>query len=256
MPLGSMGDGASQGTSTSKQFFPVSTGQHYGHKEVLNALSNVQQNPAFNSAVEANFDSEAVKQAILSEISKVSGGAVTKSINHLAEKTIDFIELVFDAIIDDENISDTIRTLLLRLQIPVIKASMIDQEFFINDDHPARVLLDQIAHVGIGVADRHDEIYSHLDKIVTALVNEFEMKVESFQFALDAINTLLDKRETEAQKKEAEEQKKILSEHARNTVLKSLRFATKRRVLPETIHSLILKRWPTMMYNHYLKHGK
>ena len=245
-----------QGQGAGGQYFPSSTGQYYGHQEVLNALSNVQQNPAFSNAAEAHYDSEAIKQAVLTEIAKSSGGAVTKQINKIAEKTIDFIELVFDAIIDDDNISDTIKTLLLRLQIPVIKASMIDQEFFIYDDHPARVLLDKIAQTGIGVNDRSDEIYTLLDKIVTTLVNEFELQADSFKTALDHLTAFLDEREAEALKKEEEAQKQVLREHARNTVLKALRTATRGKVLPESIHALVLKRWPTMMYNHYLKQGK
>ena len=133
---------------------------------------------------------------------------------------------------------------------------MIDQEFFIYDEHPARVLLDKIAHVGIGVADRNDEIYSHLDKIVTTLVNEFELQADSFEIALNSLNTYLEERDAEALKVEAETQRQVLREHARSTVLKSLRIATRGKVLPETIHALVLKRWPTMMYNHYLKQGK
>lgn len=238
------------------QFFPATTGQHYGHQEILDALSNVQQNPIFSNAENAQYDAEAIKQAVLSEIAKTSGGAVTKRINRIAEKTIDFIELVFDAIIDDDNISDTIKTLLLRLQIPVIKASMIDQEFFIYDDHPARVLLDKIAHAGIGVSDRKDEIYHQLDRIVTALVNDFELQADSFKTALDHLNSFLDERDAVALEKEEESQKQILREHARSTVLKSLRLSTKGKILPESIHTLVLKRWPTLMYNHYLKQGK
>ena len=247
---------APTGSNNGASFFPAATGQHYGHEEILNALSNIQHSPAFSNAENAQYDGEAIKKAVLAEIAKTSGGVVTKSINRIAEKTIDFIELVFDAIIDDDNISDTIKTLLLRLQIPVIKASMIDQEFFIYDDHPARVLLDKIAHVGVGVTDRLDKIYNHLDKIVTTLVNEFELQAASFQTALDTLNILVEKQEAEALKKEEEEQKKVLREHARSTVLKSLRMATRGKVLPETIHALVLKRWPTMMYNHYLKQGK
>ncbi|MDA3869084.1 MAG: DUF1631 family protein, partial [Gammaproteobacteria bacterium] len=242
--------------SAGSPFFPVPTNQYYGHQEILNALSSVQHNPAFNNTNGTQYDGEAIKQAVLSEIAKSSGGGVTKNINRIAEKTIDFIELVFDAIIDDDNISDTIKTLLLRLQIPVIKASMIDQEFFIYDEHPARMLLDKFAHVGIGVADHHDEIYKHLDKIVTTLVNDFELQAESFEIALNSLNAFLEERDAEALKIEAETQRQVLREHARSTVLKSLRIATRGKVLPETIHALVLKRWPTMMYNHYLKQGK
>lgn len=256
MPSSSDSNSENLDLASGGQFFPVSTGQYYGHQEILDALSNVQKNPIFSHANTANYDGEAIKQAVLTEIAKISGGAVTKSINRIAEKTIDFIELIFDAIIDDDNISDTIKALLLRLQIPVIKASMIDQEFFIYDDHPARVLLDKIALVGISVSGHKDETYIRLEKIINNLVNEFELQESSFQIALDALNAFIEERDSEALTKEEESQHQILREHARNTVLKSLRFATRGKILPETIHALILKRWPTMMYNHYLKQGK
>lgn len=243
-------------TASGDYFYPASTAQNYGHEEVLSALSRVQQSPAFSVAEDTPYDSETIKQAVLSEIAKTSGGVVTKSINQLAEKTINFIELIFDAIVDDDEISDAIKNLLLRLQIPVIKVAMIDHEFFINDDHPARILLDRIAHTGIGVSDHTDEIYIYLNKIVTTLISEFELQADSFQIALDSLNNFLEERETEALEKEKEEQKKILREHARSTVLKSLRTATRGKILPESIHALVLKRWPTMMYNHYLDHGK
>lgn len=242
--------------SETSESYPAATPQHYGHDEILTALSSIQIKPEFSCSGELKFDAEAIKQAVLTEIAETSGGVVTKRINHLAERTIDIIELIFDAIIEDEDISDTIKTLLLRLQIPVIKASMVDHEFFIYDGHPARMLLDRIAEVGIGVTDHTDEIYIHLDKIISILVSEFELQTSSFQKTLDALNTFIYEREEIARKKEEETQHQVLREHARSTVLKSLRSTTTGKVLPESIHALVLKRWPTLMYNHYLSHGK
>ena len=236
--------------------YPASTAQHFGHDEILQALSDLQAQPQFEQPSELKFDAEAVKQAVLQAIARSSGGVVTKGINQIAEKTIDFIELVFDAIIEDEDISDTIKALLLRLQIPVIKASMLDQEFFIYDDHPARVLLDKISEVGVGVTVHTDEIYIKLDKIVSQLVSEYELDTTTFQKALDKLNAYVEARENEARAKEEEAQQQALREHARNTVLKSLRGVTAGKTLPEPIHALVLKRWPTLMFNHYLKAGK
>ncbi|RKZ56493.1 MAG: hypothetical protein DRQ44_16665, partial [Gammaproteobacteria bacterium] len=132
-------------STENKAFYPQSTSQHFGHQEIIQALSSIQTLPEFDQTNGDRIDGDAIKQAVMSSIAKSSGGAVTKRINQIAEKTIDFIELIFDAIIDDKEISDTIKTLLLRLQIPIIKASMSDREFFIYDDHPARILLDTIA---------------------------------------------------------------------------------------------------------------
>jgi hypothetical protein len=238
------------------EFFPESTAQHFGHQEIIQALSNVQSLPQFEHPGEVRFDGEAIKQAVLAEIAKKSGGAVTKRINTIAEKTIDFIELIFDAIIDDEDISDTIKALLLRLQIPIIKASMSDQEFFIYDDHPARVLLDTIADVGVGITDHTDEMYKQLDKIISNILGDYELSTETFQTALDHLNSIIETQDAKAREKEEEEQQQLLRKHARATVLKALRATTAGKTLPEGVHPLILKRWPTLMFNHYLKNGK
>lgn len=238
------------------EFFPASTSQHFGHQEIIQALSKLQHLPEFDHPEETRFDGEAIKQAVLAEIAKTSGGAVTKRINQIAEKTIDFIELIFDAIIDDDDISDTIKALLLRLQIPVIKASMSDQEFFIYDTHPARVLLDTIADVGVGITNHEDDMYKHLDKIVSTILDEHEQSTETFQAALDTLNDYIEAQEVISRAREEEAQLQILRGHARTTVLKALRATTSGKALPEAVHPLILKRWPTLMFNHYLTKGK
>ena len=247
---------ADRSSAAGGEFFPESTPQHFGHQEIIHALSNLQGLPQFNQPGGERIDSEAIKQAVLAEIAKTSGGAVTKRINTIAEKTIDFIELIFDAIVDDEDISDTIKTLLLRLQIPIIKASMADQEFFIYDDHPARLLLDTVADVGIGITDHTDEMFKHLDKVVSTILGEYDLTTETFQTALDNLNAIIEGEETKARAIEEEEQQQLLRKHARATVLKSLRATTTGKTLPEGVHPLILKRWPTLMFNHYLSNGK
>jgi len=237
-------------------FFPASTNQAFGHEEIIQALSGLQALPQFFQPEQTRFDAEAIKQAVITELSAKTGGVVTKRINQIAEKTIDFIELIFDAIIDDESISDTIKTLLLRLQIPVIKASMSDQEFFIYDDHPARVLLDSIAEVGIGVTNHKDEMYIHLDKIISTLLSDNAITSTTFETALNSLNKIIAQQEEIARKKEEEAQQQTLRSHARKTVLKALRAVTTGKTLPEVVHPLVLKRWPTLMFNHYLEFGK
>lgn len=237
-------------------FFPASTNQAFGHEEIIQALSGLQALPQFSQPEQNRFDAEAIKQAVITELSAKTGGVVTKRINQIAEKTIDFIELIFDAIIDDESISDTIKTLLLRLQIPVIKASMSDQKFFIYDDHPARVFLDSIAEVGIGVTNHKDEMYIQLDKILSTLLSDNNITSTTFETALASLNKIIVQQEKIARQKEEEAQQQTLRGHARNTVLKALRAVTTGKTLPEAAHPLVLKRWPTLMFNHYLAFGK
>jgi hypothetical protein len=237
-------------------YFPASSAQYFGHQEIIHALDKLQANTNFSQEGMAPFNGEALKKALLNEIAKSTGGAVTKSINNIAEKTIDFIEMIFDAIIDDHDISDAIKNLLLRLQIPIIKASMADQEFFIYDTHPARILLDKIAEVGVGVTDHNDEIYIKLDEIINSILTDYQLNEETFVKALARLEEYVSEQEAITRAREEEEQKEIIRKHARSTVLKSLRASTSGKVLPESVHALILKRWPTIMFNHFLQNGK
>ena len=88
------------------------------------------------------------------------------------------------------------------------------------------------------------------------LISEYDLDTETFQKSLDKLNDYVREREEEARAREEEAQKQTLREHARNSVLKSLRNITTGKTLPEAIHTLVLKRWPTIMFNHYIDHGK
>ncbi|MDT8283774.1 MAG: DUF1631 family protein, partial [Gammaproteobacteria bacterium] len=69
-------------------------------------------------------------------------------------------------------------------------------------------------------------------------------------------NTIIEEQEKISRAKEEEEQNQLLRKHARATVLKALRATTSGKTLPEAVHPLILKRWPTLMFNHYVSKGK
>ena len=234
--------------------------QFYGHKDVFSALTQMQSvtHTQIQSAPPAieRIDAAAIKQALLSTIASQQGGTITKQINQVIEKTIDFIKLIFDAIIDDTSISDTIKALLLTLQIPVIKASMLDQEFFVNDDHPARELLDRIAEIGVGVTEHTDPLYKQLDQIIKDLLADYASDINAFVVALEKVKEIIAQREAETEEKEREAQEQIQKEHARKIVLWELRKSTLEKKLPSLVHKLVLKLWPTMMFNHYIKHGK
>lgn len=249
-------DSLAKPAANNSEFYPQSTAQYFGHDEVIQALSSIQNQPQFTEQDSPYIDGEKIKHALLETIAKTSGGVVTKSINQLADKTIDFIELVFDAINEDEEISDTIKALLMRLQIPIIKASMSDQAFFIYDSHPARQLLDKITRVGVGVTQHNDEVYIFLDKVVNDVLGDYDLSSHTFERALDDLELFIVQQEDITSVREAEQQKELLRKHARRIILKSIRAITIGKELPEAIHPIILKRWPTLMFRHYLANGK
>lgn len=66
--------------------------------------------------------------------------------------TIDTLALVFEAIFEMPSLPEAIKSALSSLQIPMLKAAMLDAGFFVNEAHPARLLLDRMARAALGLA--------------------------------------------------------------------------------------------------------
>jgi len=234
----------------------IGGGVYYSHHDVLSALSTLQETVQASPETRLEFNASAIKKAVLSTIGEKQGGTVTKRVNQVSEKTIDFIKLIFDAIIEEESITDTIKALLLSLQIPIIKAAMLDSDFFVDDHHPARQLLDKLAEAGVGITDHSDPVYIDISKIVNTLLREFEEDIGEFTVALDALNALTEEIYEKAREKEEETHKEVQHAYARNIVLQEIRKITLGQELPRGVRSLALKVWPSLMFNHFLRYGK
>jgi hypothetical protein len=72
---------------------------------------------------------------------------------------IDALAMIFEAIFASPTLPDPIKAALSSLQIPTLRAVMLDRDFFTADAHPARQLLDKMARASVGlpfdVSSRH-----------------------------------------------------------------------------------------------------
>ena len=228
----------------------------YDRRDVMQALSNLQTHVRKSQAEIAQVNAADFKRALMADMGSRQGGAVTKQVNQVDEKTIDFIEMLFEAIVEDGSITEVVTNLLLRLQIPVIKVAMIDQDFFVDGDHPARKVLNQISSIGKGITDKSEKLFIKLEEIVNTLLEEFDVDIVSFQLASDELNKLTEKEQEKFQDNEKKTQRNILQEHARQVVLAELQYHVMNKELPKTVHPLVLKHWSTLMFHRYIRHGK
>lgn len=225
----------------------------YDRTQVLNSLSDLQLKfSQENQSI--NFD--IINNALVNNIRSGSGGMITKQVNQVDEKTIEVIELLFKEILNDSSLTNAIKNIILRLQIPTIKVAMLDPEFFNNQHHPARNLLNTLSFIGIGITDDDDEFLSRIEIIIDTFVNEYELDSVSFQQALDSLNKLSNKEIDICEKKENHTQKKILQQHAKKIVLQELQLFAHGKVINKKSEPLVLKLWPTKMYQSYIQHGK
>jgi hypothetical protein len=64
------------------------------------------------------------------------------------ESTIDLLSRIFETVFLDENIPQETRDLIQFLQVPVLKAALRDKDFFFQEAHPARRMIDLMSRMG------------------------------------------------------------------------------------------------------------
>ena len=247
-----------EGIPDSFSMIPTDKDNHncYSRKELMTALSKLQIKFINSKKAFDKIGTEQIKRAIIADMDGRAEGTVTKRVHTLDERSIDFVGMMFSVITKDESISSVITNLIMRLQIPVIKVAMLDENLFSNDHHPARETLDLISEAGKGITDKKSEVYNQLNDIVNEVLQEYDIDIASFERAADALHQLIQSEQEIAAENERTEQREIIRQHARNVVLTEMRYLTSKKKLPKNVQPLILKHYPTMMCKRYVKHGR
>lgn len=116
--------------------------------------------------------------------------------------TVDVLAEVFDYVFADPAIPLQMKVILGRLQIPVLKAAMIDRDFFMSQEHPARKLVDTLAHAAVGWVPEQgegDPLYQRIEHTVQRVLTEFEDDLALFTELLAEFTEFLFETEQQAQ---------------------------------------------------------
>jgi hypothetical protein len=115
-----------------------------------------------------------------------------KQLPQIDAMTLELVAMLFEHIFDDARLSPSMKSLIGRLQIPVLKVGMMDTDFFASKSHPARQLLDELALAGIDSQDLAVGMprYEAFADIVSALLAKYEKDITVFSDALAQLQAL------------------------------------------------------------------
>jgi hypothetical protein len=122
----------------------------------------------------------------LNRIPWIRAAVADRVINPTDKITIDVIALLFAYIFRDPSIPESLRNLFGRLQVPILKAALLDRAFFSDKKHAARRLLDHLAAAAIGATS--DEGYRAgfalvAAGVIDAVCRDFKVDVTVFDGA-------------------------------------------------------------------------
>lgn len=110
------------------------------------------------------------------------------SLSRADESTIDLLSAVFDTVFRDQSISPETRELIRFLQIPVLKAALVDKNFFFQEAHPARRLLELLSRMGWEQRKGpEDPLFQAMRRSVDRVGRDYESELNVFS---EAVNEL------------------------------------------------------------------
>lgn len=236
-------------------------------QQVVDALQNLQQETLDTTPVDV-AEARAGQQQLLAKLATSlqmgEGKAQRRRYEEFDQNMIDVISMLFDFIFDNSGLPDAMKALLARLQIPMLRVSLTDKTFLSNREHPARRLLNSLAHAVVGWVDDGDRsaesLYGQVESVVTQVLTRYDGDMSLFDGLNDAFNSYIEREargadvaeQRLAQVTRGQEQLRL----ARQEVHKALytRMSAMEAV-PEIVKQILDGPWRDVLLLAYLREG-
>jgi len=205
-----------------------------------------------------------LKQFVIQQLQQQDESFSVNNISPIDQDVIDVVSMLFDFILEDNNIPDAAKAHIARLQIPLLKAAIIDKDFFSTNKNPARNLLNALAHAAIGIIDEDDassqKLLSEIQRVVDTINSELEDDLSLFDTQLDLFNSFMEehdnREENISHKIERKSKRKEDNALAYQWVEDTVDEILSEKHLPDIIVDLIHGPWKKVMLNTYLNNGQ
>jgi len=160
--------------------------------QLLSGLTGLQQQAPVTTGGAA-IDSAALKTLLAGNLQ--AGGDSTFGFQHRESMLIDVISMLFEFILEDTTIPEVAKAQIGRLQIPMVKAALIDESFLAKKANPARQLLNRLAQASAALdrtSGQESPLLQAIIHVVNAITDEFESDMSIFERQLHYLTEALE----------------------------------------------------------------
>ncbi len=238
--------------------------------ELIGALSVLQSQaaivqpmmPVSDSVLDITQQVLHLKEQLLSQLGSLRGQRPGQ-IATIDEDTIDLVGMLFEFILEDRNLPPQMQVLLARLQIPYLKAAILDRKLFAHRQHPARRLLDGLADAAKSwseESDRDGRLHYTIKAIVDRLLQEFDDDMTIFDRLSAELQQFQDanrRRADLAEQRVAESTRgREKLEQARRRAAREILNRIGDHVLPPLVHGVLSRAWANYLVLTILRKGE
>jgi hypothetical protein len=252
------------GTRSIASFAPRGATRAYSASELLDALNRLQQQSANDLSHRLHKPQavEGLKADLQQQLESYSSQPGEQKLSDQEADVIDLVGMLFDFILDDDNLPDNCKTALSHLHTPYLKVALQDKALFTQHHHPARRLLNAMAQAGVLYGGDGDErgLLAKMQWVVERVIHGFAGDLQLFESLLEEFNEyaatlqhkveLRERRAVEA----AKGRDKLLG--ARQLAVEVVAQALHDREPPAIIRNFLELTWTDVLVFVCLRHGE
>lgn len=252
------------GTRSIASFAPRNATCTYSVTELLSALSRLQEQSGQELAQRLHRPQpvEALKSDLQQQLETHSHQPGQHKLSDQEADVIDLVGMLFDFILDDENLPDNCKTALSHLHTPYLRVALQDKALFTQHHHPARRLLNAMAQAGVLYGNEEDErgLLAKVQWVVEQVVHGFSGDLQLFDSLLQEFSEFADtlKHRVELRERRAVEaakgRDKLLA--AREQAVSLIAQVLTNREPPAIIRNFLELTWTDVLVFVLLRHGE
>lgn len=163
------------------------------NSKLFHYLADLQKNMALRQLVAGAQDVMRLSH-IREQMPELANSGVEKT-------TLDLLTKIFDSVFHNQDIPGQIKELIGILQVPVLKAALMDKEFFFKDTHPARRLIDLLSKYSASWDQQKgeaDPLFQTMQRNVSRVQQEFDQQIDLFDEVVSELENFMEKEEAAA----------------------------------------------------------
>lgn len=252
------------GTRSIASFAPRDATCTYSVPELLSALSRLQEQSGQELAQRLHRPQpvEALKSDLQQQLATHSDQPERHKLSDQETDVIDLVGMLFDFILDDENLPDNCKTALSHLHTPYLRVALQDKALFTLHHHPARRLLNAMAQAGVLYGSDEDErgLLAKIQWVVEQVIHGFAGDLQLFDGLLQEFGEFADtlKHKVELRERRAVEavkgRDKLLA--AREQAMAVISRTLTNREPPTIIRNFLELTWSDVLVFVLLRHGE
>lgn len=155
---------------------------------LVSKLNQFQHKAARHEPIAENVESGKNALPVLREQMGLDKASV------MERMTVDVVSMLFEFILEDAHVPAEMRRQISRLQVPILKAALLDQDLMHDEAHPARLLLNRLSTAATAAnpaTGAGKTLAQEIERVVDKVLAEFHTDIAVFEVCANEFEAFL-----------------------------------------------------------------